>query len=356
MHLLIMEDDPTQIEMLKVKINWASMGVDAILTASSMPDARALLSTQKIDVMLLDIEVIRGTGIELLQWAREHGYDAPCVFLTNYESFAYAKEAVRLGSVDYVLKTEPISVIEAAVRRAAGIAQPDVLFAAGESERDGAYAAQHEVNKRTETWEQMLLENRRSALLSDMRAYLAQTADGGNAGVFMVIQHDFTQTVYRLLKRLEIAASAMFRSEEDTLLYRNAANSQFDLLRWLNRFSQTACELLAETTQAQSVAAQVRTYIDEHYMEDLSRQTLADRFFVTADHLSHLFNKETGFSIPDYITRTRVEQAKRLLLQGKTVSEAAQAVGYDNYAYFSTVFKKLCGITPSEYRKEHFGR
>ena len=352
MTILIMEDDLTMIDMLKARLHWQSMGVTEILTATSMPDARGLLSVKRIDLMLLDIEVIRGTGIELLHWAREHGYDAPCVFLTNHESFAYAKEAVRLGSVDYVLKTETLETIEKAVRRAAGLAQPDELFAAGKDQRKEGYQVQSPISERAEKWAQLLVENKHAVMLSDVRACLSDVSlDGQNSGFLMVVQHDFTQAVYRLLKQQSIAASDMFRSEEDTLLYRNAASSQFDLLRWLNRFAARASELLKETAQSQNVAKKARAYIDAHYAEDVSRQSLAERFYVTADHLSHLFHNETGLSIPDYLSRTRVEQAKRLLCHGQTVSEAAQAVGYDNFAYFSTVFKKLTGETPSEYRK-----
>ncbi len=356
MIVLIMEDDLTMVEMLKSQIHWSAMGIDRILSTPAMPEARTLMSREAIHLMLLDIEVIRGTGIELLHWARTHGYDAPCVFLTNHASFDYAQEAVRLGSVDYVLKTEPVHVIEAAIRRAAAIAQPEELFAAGEAQRQESYREQYALADRTEQWTQMLLENRRAAMLNDVRLCLSErTAQEQNAGLFMVIQHDFTQAIYRLIKQQGIAASEMYRSEEDTLLYRNAVNSQFDLLRWINRFSTRAQELLKASIQQQSVAGKARAYIDAHYAEDLSRQSLAERFYVTADHLSHLFNKETGLSIPDYITRVRVDQAKRLLLQGQTVSEAAQAVGYDNFAYFSTVFKRQTGETPSEYRKAHQG-
>ena len=354
MTILILEDDKTMVDMLRARIPWAQMGVTRICDASSMPDARTLLGRERIDLMLLDIEVIRGTGIELLHWARAHGYDAPCVFLTNHAHFEYAKEAVRLGSVDYVLKTESLQTIEAAIRRAAGMAAPDEVFAAGQQQRDQTYPRQHNVAQRAETWARMLLENRKASMLGDVRQFLSQ-AEGTNAGLFMVIQHDFTQAVYRLIQQQGIAASEMFRSEEDNLLYRNAVNSQFDLLRWMNRFSTRAAELWQQYLQSQSVAGKARAYIDTHYAEDISRQSLAERFFVTSDHLSHLFNRETGLSIPDYLTRTRVEQAKRLLLQGKTVSEAAQAVGYDNFAYFSTVFKKLEGVTPSEYRKARQG-
>lgn len=348
MTVLILEDDPTMLETLKERLGWAALGFGQVLCAASLPEGKRLLGEQGADLLLLDVEVIRGTGIQLLRWAREHGYDAQCIFLTNHADFEYAQEAVRLGSIDYVLKTEPLSAVEAAVARAVGQLKPDTLFAAGAQDRAGSYGAPDGLKERVAAWESMLLAGHKAALLGDIRAYLGER---DQAGARMVLQHDFVQMVYRLLKRQDIQASAMFQGEEDTLSYRNAPNSAFDMLKWLNRFIGRAEALLVEAQRRESVAAKARTYIEEHCGEDLSRQRLAEKFFVNPDHLSHLFNKEMGISLPDFITRTRVEQAKLLLRGGASVSEAAVQVGFDNFAYFSTVFKKLTGVSPSAFRR-----
>ena len=349
MKLLILEDDPTMLETLASRLPWRDWGFQRVLRAASVPEGRRLLSENGAELLLLDVEVIRGTGLELLRWAREHGYDAECVFLTNHADFHYAQEAVRLGSVDYVLKTEPLSAVQAAVERALSRVRPEA-FAAGQA-GSAAYPVPETLKSRVEEWERLLLEGQKTALLGSVRDYLAGR-ERQDAGVRMALQHDFVQMAYRLLKRWDIQASAMFQSGEDAARYRAACNSAFDMLKWLNGFVSRACELLEEARRVETVAAKVRAYIEEHYAEELNRQKLAERFFVNPDHLSHLFNRAFGLSLPDFIMRTRVEAAKQLLRGGAGVSEAAARVGIDNFAYFSTVFKKQTGVSPSEYRRE----
>lgn len=65
-----------------------------------------------------------------------------------------------------------------------------------------------------------------------------------------------------------------------------------------------------------------------------------------------MFKKETGSSLGSYIIERRMEKAKALLAEGKlTVSEVAFAVGYDNFTYFSRLFKNKVGVMPKEYKK-----
>lgn len=345
------------METLKTRLPWAAMGFERVLHCASMPEGERIIVQNRIDFMLLDVEVIRGTGIELLRWARERGCDAACVFLTNYADFHYAKEAVRLGSIDYVLKTEPLATVEQAIRRALSRICPDVLFNADRPARQAVYDAPDTLASRASTWEVLLLDGRQAELLNDVQAYLNEREMAGenNPGIRMVLEHDMTQIVYKLLERHGLQASAMFTCEEDTVCYRNAPNSAFDTLKWVNRFADRAVKLLTNVRENQSVAAKVHAYIQEHYTEDINRQKLADLFFIHSDHLSRLFGKEYGISIPDYIARLRIEAAKQSLRSGMNVSEAAIQVGYDNFAYFSTVFKKLVGESPSEFKRDAGG-
>ena len=68
-------------------------------------------------------------------------------------------------------------------------------------------------------------------------------------------------------------------------------------------------------------------------------------------NLSHLFKKETDYTIGNYLTRYRIHKAMELLRQGRLkVYEVAEAVGYRDIAYFSATFKKVAGMSPSEYQ------
>lgn len=94
------------------------------------------------------------------------------------------------------------------------------------------------------------------------------------------------------------------------------------------------------------------SYIEEHYAETPSLDDLSREAAVSRNYLSSLFKKETGENVWDFLSRTRIRNACRLLESGKYRSyEVAEKVGYDNQAYFSRVFKKVMGVSPSAYRK-----
>jgi len=94
------------------------------------------------------------------------------------------------------------------------------------------------------------------------------------------------------------------------------------------------------------------TYIAEHYADpDICIGDVASHIGVSEGHLSHLFKKETEYTISAYITRYRMRAAMKLLSDCRNrVSEVAEKVGYRDIAYFSSTFKKIVGENPSEYQ------
>ena len=84
---------------------------------------------------------------------------------------------------------------------------------------------------------------------------------------------------------------------------------------------------------------------------DLTVGEIAEKLGISEGHLSHTFKKETGQTILSYITRCRIKKAALALKSGKyKVYEVAEMAGYRDITYFSTSFKKLMGISPSEYQ------
>lgn len=97
----------------------------------------------------------------------------------------------------------------------------------------------------------------------------------------------------------------------------------------------------------------VVNYIEFNLQEDLGLNALSRQFCVNASHLSGKFRRETGQTLTEYVNRRRVEKAMSLLLTtGLPVNEVAEAVGVLDENYFSRMFKKQVGMTPSQYRKD----
>lgn len=115
-HLLIVDDEDLTVKRLQSSIQWESLGISQVFSAFSMGQAQKLFREQQIDIMLCDIEMPAGSGLELLQWVREQGYQTINIFLTGHANFAYAKEALSLETMEYILK--PVSFSE--IRRVVG--------------------------------------------------------------------------------------------------------------------------------------------------------------------------------------------------------------------------------------------
>jgi len=93
-------------------------------------------------------------------------------------------------------------------------------------------------------------------------------------------------------------------------------------------------------------------YLEEHFTEEVSVQKVASHVCVSVSHLSHLFKEKTGMSVVDYLLRIRMDVASRLLRETqKSVTEIAFQVGFQDGGYFTRMFRKVFGVSPSTARK-----
>ncbi len=96
-------------------------------------------------------------------------------------------------------------------------------------------------------------------------------------------------------------------------------------------------------------------FINEHYMEDITLSSLADRFYCSVANLSVLFKKNCGMTFTQYLRRVRVMAACRLLRERDySVDTVADMVGYRDTRHFRAVFRDIMGINPLSYRKRQF--
>jgi two-component system response regulator YesN len=95
-----------------------------------------------------------------------------------------------------------------------------------------------------------------------------------------------------------------------------------------------------------------REFLEQHYAEDISLEDVAEQVNISPQYYSKLIKKTTGFNFIDWLSMLRVKKAKELLTNSDyTVKEVCFMVGYKDPNYFSRIFKKRIGITPSEYVK-----
>ena len=90
--------------------------------------------------------------------------------------------------------------------------------------------------------------------------------------------------------------------------------------------------------------------IDQDFMKDVKVEALCERLYMDKYYMSHLFKETTGFSIMEYLQSKRIQYAKRLLIEGISITETCYACGFQDYSNFYKAFKKLVGQSPKAYR------
>lgn len=129
-----------------------------------------------------------------------------------------------------------------------------------------------------------------------------------------------------------------------------------ELLVLIVRDHDTALNGPASTQYSPEIQAAIR-WLEQHLDEPLSITDMAEASGLSQSHFRQRCHAETGFTPSDYLSRERVRQAKILLRKPSApITDIAFRLGFQSSAYFAAVFKKLTGMTPSEYRNSVLGR
>lgn len=412
MYKVIIADDEWIIrEGLKHTVNWEQVQCEIIAEAADGIQSLQEILTHKPDILISDIRMPGMNGLELAEAAKRHCPELKVIFLTGFEDFTYAQQAVKLKADDFVLKpTDPDVLLEAVGRVCNEIS----------SARYNANTVEHLLDWK-QSGESIILEklvhdgmlgfldSRSRQMLHEMLGYCHESILGlrvavgelasfvrsaetdandlmrvslgsclqhillgppiflgaGKVGLLLEATDDIVQDLQRTARQLDKEGEVRF-----------GLSRPYERLDRLEAAYREAVEALGSKRPADSQAVleygdikrwegsnvpvdaehfrQVEAYIEQNYADELSLQKLAALFHLSEAHFSRLFRKRTGVSFIDYLTQVRMEQAKKLLRSPDArINEVAIAVGYQDSRYFSQLFRKIVGSKPTEYRNRN---
>ncbi len=155
-----------------------------------------------------------------------------------------------------------------------------------------------------------------------------------------------------LLQNGEAVVSDFYRDSPDGYrsIYRQTSVEQ--IVAWLKAFSEKLAELFESRSRdyKNHIVANVKKYIHEHIREKLTLNEVATVFSISPNYLSQLFGRYNEIGFSEYISQCKINESKKLLEEGgMKIYEVADALGFESAFYFSKVFKKIEGVSPTDY-------
>ncbi|MBD2868608.1 response regulator [Paenibacillus arenilitoris] len=154
MNVLLVDDDYFVVAALEKKIDWAALGINQVYTAYNIAQAQELLGRHTIEILICDIEMPQGSGLELLAWIREEQDGIQTIFLTNYADFNYAQKAIELQSFDYFLKPIEFDKLTLIIQKA--IAKVSEQQDQAKAAQEGYYWQKNRKNVQEHFWRKLM--------------------------------------------------------------------------------------------------------------------------------------------------------------------------------------------------------
>ncbi len=206
-----------------------------------------------------------------------------------------------------------------------------------------------------EKFEQMIVNVDTEGILRYLKLTFKHLNDSSllNVHSLYIIKEEVLQVIYAHLMKKGIQATKLFIDQRSIRLSDHATDSPVDMIKWCKNILEKTFDYEETVNKTPSLIEQINAFIHGHYSESITRTEVAEHFFLTPEYLAKLYKKKTGVSIKSYINQCRIDKAKvKLRNESTPISDIAESVGYDNFSYFSTLFKKATGLSPKDYRSQ----
>ncbi|MBC8062425.1 MAG: response regulator [Clostridiaceae bacterium] len=342
--IIIVDDEKMIREGLVTTMPWKEMGIEVVGSADNGKTALEIAIDKKPHIILTDIRMPKMDGIEFLKRIKEELPKVKVVILSGYDDFSYARQALKYGATDYLIKPVNVEELQKVMEDLKNTFKE-------ESDKDLYWLRlQREMEYEIQQYIMSIrIGNRDDAfeILSKIR--------------YKQILNNVSLEIYKKLY-IEIMDKTLHALKEDGIQLKDEQRYKYmdlinfttldELQEWIYSFTDKLMELVekSKTDNYRIVVKNAMLYIDKHFNEELSIQQIAEVVHLSPNYFSHVFKKAREESFTDYLNKVRVKKAQALLAENiYKVYEVSDMVGYSDYKYFSSVFKKISGVSPKEY-------
>ena len=402
--MILVEDESFERNALRHCIDWNLIGVQIIGEAANGAQGLSLVMDLRPDIVLTDVKMPVMDGIEMARRIRQFSEETKILFVSSYDDFEYAKQAIDLAIKAYIMKpvneAELLRVVKKAVDEVTGSALEKRMYnkisnnytvslslarqALVTRLLNGVSALEEDIASLGMDWLHALdglvlclfltlysqsqpdvkpiplkEMNRRSPTvcsqcvhvcinpgnLITLCAFSPAEAETGCLKMEAFIQDFLTSSGYGEM-RIESVRSAPG----------GEGGAPADLYAEILRRNMAGYAVPSEWNEKRKSKRQtvemVEQIIQQEYQQPLTLENIAQRIHFTPNYLGTIFKAEKKLSINRYLMRVRMTKAEELLRQSMlSVNEIAEQCGFGSITYFHTTFKKEKGVTPAEFRR-----
>ncbi len=332
--VIIADDEVIERTVLGKKIKKNFGDSISLRQARNGREVVSFYKEESADILILDIEMPGVTGLEAAEQIRAMGAACGIIFLTAFDEFSYAKRAISVRALDYLLKPcddrELIAAVEEGMRGADERHRRAAEAATRMAMQTGAAASAGKVQTGTGIAGGQGFVNRQAMVNGQIVAGQMSTGqDAAAAAQATAINREMPDR--QLPPDMSVAGPSVAGSAQS-----NENENGAD--------PGAACGVGGQQER-------IRQIIRRDYMNELSVSDIADELGYSEAYFCKLFKQYFGQSFISFLTDYRIREAKRLLTGTNiSVKEAGQAVGYADANYFAKVFKRVTGQSPTDCR------
>ena len=361
--VFLVEDEAIIRHGIRDNIDWASHGFEFAGEAGDGEYAYPLILKAQPDILVTDIKMPFMDGLELSRLVKKALPRTRIIVLSGYNEFEYAKEAIKIGISDYLLKPVSSAGLIDALKKAA-----DEIREERENSRLlERYFVSYE--KYTEFLDKTDYSGVDRKLINDflklgsveecspfVEEYFAAIGEHNYKSLLLrqYMTMDIFYCVQEFLKKLKAEPPEVPESVVDIKRVPKVIESVEMTKAYLIEEFTAALQARdrASNDRYGSVIRAAKEYIRANFSQsDLSLNRIAVHIGVSPSYFSSIFKQETGQSFVEYLTQVRMERACELLkCTSYRTSEIGEQVGYNDSHYFSSAFKKAMGQSPKEYK------
>lgn len=364
--VFLVEDEAIIRRGIRDNIDWAGNGFEFVGEAGDGEYAYPLILKTEPDILITDIKMAFMDGLELSRLVKKALPQTKIIVLSGYNEFDYAKEAIKIGISDYLLKPiTSVSLVDALKKAAETIREERE-----KSKLLERYFASYE--KYNEFLDKTDYSGVDRALISDflklgstdeydlfVEEYFSAVGENNYKSLLLrqYMTMDIFYCIQDFFKNINVKSEDIAEEFRDIKLLSKAFNSVETTKEYLKRIFCYALDKRDKVSNNRygSLIDVAKKYIAENYNRgDFSLNSISNHIGVSPSYFSSIFKQETGQSFVEYLTKVRIDKACELLkCTTLRTAEIGEQVGYNDPHYFSATFKKVMGMSPKEFKSDN---